>query len=438
MDGIDKGAWWSIFKDPVLDGLERRVVINNQTVKQAEANYRAARDLTAVARASFFPTATLTGQATQSYSGSRSSSSALTTTTPSGQAYVGNGAVTNTYTPTVGLSWAPDLWGKIRRQVESDVASAQSDAATLANATLSAQAELATDYVNLRIMDEEKRLYDKEVTAYQRTLTITQNQYKSGTVAAVNVISAQSSLLTAQAQDKNVEVARQQYEHAIAMLVGVAPAELTITPVPLTKVIPVAPTDVPATLLQRRPDIAAAERTMKADNALVGVQVAAYYPSITLSGSYGFSASNLSQLFNAASSFWSYGASASETLLDFGARQNSIRQAKAIYDAAVASYRQTVLTAFQGVEDELVALRVYQSEEKILDEAAAQAERAVELYINEYKAGTVDYTTVVTAEATALSADLQVITLLQERQTASIALIEDLGGGWTDADLPKR
>ncbi len=441
MDGLPKGAWWSAFNDPVLDGLEARVSINNQTVAAAEAAYRAARALTAADRASFFPTVTASGSATRSGAGGRSGGTVTTTsggqtvTTPSTGA--GSYAVSS-YGASLGASWAPDLWGKIRRQVESDAAAAQASAADLANATLSAQTELATDYIDLRVLDEEKRLYDEEVAAYQRSFTIAKNQYAAGTVARSDVITAETQLLGIQAAAQDIAVQRAQDEHAIALLVGVAPADLTIAPAPILRVVPVAPAGVPSTLLQRRPDIAAAERTVKQQNALVGVQTAAYFPDITLSGSYGFSASNLGDLFKSANSVWSYGADLSETLLDFGARRARVRQAKAAYDQAVAQYRETVLTAFQGVEDQLAALRVYQAEAITRDQALASARQAEAIALNQYKAGAADYTTVVTAQATALSDALNVLTLLRARQAASIALIENLGGGWTAADLPKR
>ncbi len=274
--------------------------------------------------------------------------------------------------------------------------------------------------------------------AYRRSLDITKNQYAAGTMAQTNVITAETNLLTVEAEDRDLGVMRAQNEHAIALLIGVPPAELTIAPKPFASTAPVAPTDVPSTLLQRRPDIAAAERAMKEENALIGVQVAAYYPTLTLSASYGSTASALNQLFEASTSFWSVGANAAETLLDFGARRARVLEAKAAYAQAVAQYRETVLTAFQGVEDQLAALRIYESEAGLRTEAEKAARLAEQLTINQYKAGTVDYTSVVTAQATALNASVSVIQLVEERQIASVTLIEDLGGGWSTADLPSR
>jgi NodT family efflux transporter outer membrane factor (OMF) lipoprotein len=405
-------------------------VISNQNVRAAAAAYQEARQLTAATRASLFPTVTASAGATRSRTG-------VSTTT--GQTLRGATAVTTSdLSPEIGASWEPDLWGAVRRQVEADKAAAQSSAALLANAALSAQASLAVDYFALRALDEEKRLYDGEVEAYRRSLDITKNQYAAGTMAQTNVITAETNLLTVEAEDRDLGVMRAQNEHAIALLIGVPPAELTIAPKPFASTAPVAPTDVPSTLLQRRPDIAAAERAMKEENALIGVQVAAYYPTLTLSASYGSTASALNQLFEASTSFWSVGANAAETLLDFGARRARVLEAKAAYAQAVAQYRETVLTAFQGVEDQLAALRIYESEAGLRTEAEKAARLAEQLTINQYKAGTVDYTSVVTAQATALNASVSVIQLVEERQIASVTLIEDLGGGWSTADLPSR
>ncbi len=430
MDAIQKGVWWSMFGDPVLDGLEKRVSVNNQNVIAAEAAYRQARALTTVDRAAFFPTVTATGSAQRSHSGGGDSK---------GTSVVAGGSNdVSSYNAALGASWAPDLWGRIRRTVEADTAASQGSAADLANATLLAQAQLASSYVDLRVLDEEKSLFDDTVAAYQKSLQITQNQYNAGIVAKADVITAQTQLLSVQAQDADIGVQRAQDEHAIALLIGVAPSELTIAEAPLIRTVPVAPIDVPSTLLQRRPDIAAAERSVKQQNALIGVQVAAYYPDITLSGSYGFNAANLGDLFKSASNIWSFGGDIRETLLDFGARRGRVSQARAAYDQSVAQYRQTVLTAFQGVEDQLAALRIYEGEAKIRDQTLASARQAEALALNQYRAGTVDYTTVITAQATALSAAQSVLTVLRARQVASVTLVEDLGGGWTTADLPKH
>jgi NodT family efflux transporter outer membrane factor (OMF) lipoprotein len=436
MDTIDRGAWWSVFNDPVLDGLERRVVVSNQTVAQAVAAYAQARALTSVDRASLFPSVTASGSGTRSGGGGGTTRTTVVNgvaTTTGGSSYT-----STSYAASIGATWAPDVWGRLRRQVQSDVAGAQSSAADLANAALSAQTELASDYIDLRILDETKRLYDETVVADQRALVITQNKYAAGVSAKADVITAQTQLLSAQAQDANVAVQRAQYEHAIAVLAGVAPSELTIAPAPLIRAVPTPPIVVPSELLQRRPDIAAAERSAASASALIGVQVAAYFPTIGLSGDYGFNATSLSNLFNSSASVWSYGLNASETLLDFGARRGRVREARAVYEQRVAAYRQTVLTALQNVEDQLVALRVLEQEAGLRDQALVSARQAEQLALNQYKAGQVDYTTVVQAQNTALTAAQSVLTVLQSRQNASVLLIEALGGGWTAADLPKR
>lgn len=436
MDLIDRGAWWSAFNDPVLDGLERKVAVNNQTVAQFVAAYDQARALTAADRAGFFPTLSLSGS-TDTSGGGRSSGG---TVTSSGTVLSGSGSQTTRYSASLGATWAPDVWGRLRRQVEGDVASAQAAAADLANAKLSAQTQLAADYIDLRILDEEKRLYDETVAAYQKSLEVTQNQYRAGVIARADVITAQTQLISAKAQAADIGVQRAQTEHAIAVLAGMAPAELTIAPsaTPVTLAVPTPPVGVPSELLQRRPDIAAAERRAAAASADIGVQVATLFPTFSLSGSYGSTASRLSDLLKSSADVWSYGLSLSETLIDFGARGARIRQARAAYARAVAAYRQTTLVAFQGVEDQLVALRVLEQEAALRQQALASARQAEQLALNRYRAGQVDYTTVVQAQATALNAAQSVLTVLRSRQNASVSLIEALGGGWTMADLPKR
>jgi len=457
-DAIDRGAWWSMFHDAQLDALEQRVATSNQTVKQYEAAYRQAHQVVAQATASFFPTIGVEGDATHSRepsgigtTGATGAGAATgttgttgTSTGTTGSTGIGttttstNGSsVRTTYVGELEASWVPDLWGKVRRTVESDKALAQAGAADLANARLAAQGSLAEDYFTLRVLDEQARLYRDTVADYQKFLTLTTNQYNYGTQARSAVITAQTQLYAAQAQMIDVGVRRSAMEHAIAVLVGVPPAALTIAPASFTRDVPVAPVDVASALLERRPDIAAAERRMASANALIGVAVAAYYPSLTLSGDYGSGASSLGNLFTSAASLWSVGAELADTLVDFGARRAQVRANRAAYDEAVATYRQTVLTAFQGVEDELSALHVYQQEEDVLLHDEASARQAVQLDLNQYREGTVDYTTVITAQATALTASQNVLTVLQERLQASVLLVEDVGGGWSATQLPK-
>ncbi len=428
-DAIAKGAWWSMFNDPVLDGLERRVAISNQNVAQAVAAYRQAHQVVAEARSSLFPT--VSGSAGVTYSKGSSGRGGTVASSTAGS------AASTAYSPTLDASWAPDLWGRLRRTVESDRALAQASAADIANATLSAQATLAQDYFQLRVLDQQAELYRDTVADYQKFLQLTVNQYNVGYAARSAVVSAQTQLLGAQASLVDIGSSRGQLEHAIAVLVGVAPAELSIPPAKLSRDVPVAPTGVASTLLERRPDIAAAERRAGSGNALIGVAEAAFYPDLTLSGDYGYGAANLGSLFNSANSLWSVGASLSDTLLDFGLRRAQVRAARAVYDQDVAAYRQTVLSAFQGVEDQLVALRVYQQEEAVRLQDEAAARQAEQLDLNEYKAGTVDYNTVIAAQTAALNAAQGVLSVLQQRLVASVALVEDLGGGWDASALPK-
>lgn len=348
-----------------------------------------------------------------------------------------NSAIT-TYSAALTASWSPDLWGSIRRTVEGDVASAQASAAQIANAELSAQGELASDYFGLRVNDAEQQLFGDTVDAFQKFLTLTQNKYKAGTVAKTDVVAAQTQLLGAQAQLVDLRTQRAQFEHAIAMLVGVAPSELSIAPIVKSKFdVPVPPSSLPSDLLERRPDIAQAERQMAAANAQIGVKEAAFYPTVPLSASYSYSGTTLSHLFSASNELWTVGANVTETLIDFGARRAAVRAARAAYDEQIAVYRQTVLAAFQGVEDNLSALHTLQDEASVRDQALDAANLAVQLDLNQYKAGTVDYTTVITAQTTALTDAQSVLTVQQQRLQASVALIQALGGGWQAGELPK-
>jgi NodT family efflux transporter outer membrane factor (OMF) lipoprotein len=438
VDGLDKGAWWSVFNDPVLSGLEQRVAVSNQTIKAYEAAYREAHAVVAEARSTFLPTLSATASATRA-KGSSASVDGLNTATGATNGATAGTASSAAYSvagAALEASWAPDLWGKIRRTVESDKALAQAAGGDIANARLSAQASLAEDYFDLRVLDEETRLYGDTVSAYQKFLKLTQDQVREGTQARSAALTAQTQLYSAQSTLIAVGVSRAQMEHAIAILVGVGPADLTIAPAPLSRDVPVPAADIPSTLLQRRPDVAAAERRMASGNALIGVAVSAYFPDLTLSGEYGFSGSNLGNLFSASNTLWSLGADASETLLDFGLRKAQVAAARAVYDEDVATYRQTVLSALQGVEDELAALRIYQQQEEVALKTEKAAQETVKLDLDEYREGTVDYTTVITAQAALQSASLSVLTVLENRFQASVLLIEDLGGGWRTTDLP--
>jgi NodT family efflux transporter outer membrane factor (OMF) lipoprotein len=335
------------------------------------------------------------------------------------------------------IDWTPDLWGHIRRQVESQLAAAQVSAADLDNARLSAQMTLAVDYFDMRAEDSLTELLNQTVVAYANTYRIVHNQYLAGTAALSDDVTARAQLESARAQLVGVGVQRAIYEHAIAVLTGHPPADLTIPPAPLTSKVPVLPPGLPSTLLERRPDIAAAERQMQEENALIGVQIAAYYPDITLSTLGGFIGSPLSQLFTTANEVWSLGASASETVFEGGARSAAVAAARATYDASVANYRQVVLSAFQQVEDELISLRILEQQEQAATIAVTASQRAVEVLLNQYLAGTVAYTAVVVEQTALLTNQEAALAVQQSRLVASVTLITALGGGWTTDTLPK-
>lgn len=420
-DASAKGQWWDIYHDPLLDRLERSIVVSNQTVRQFAAIYREAQASVDIARSALFPVLEANASDVRTQLGGGKTSPAATKYTLEGTA-----------------SWDLDVWGRIRRQVESNVAAAQVNAADLANAALSAQASLATDYFELRSQDALAQLLTDTVKAYADALRITRNQYNAGTEPLANVAAAETQLDTVQASLINVGVLRSQYEHAIAVLTGVAPSELSIPPGPLAGDVPIAPAVLPSTLLERRPDVAAAERGMQSENALIGVQVAAYYPDISLSALYGYSGNPIGSLIEVANRVWSIGASATETLFEGGLRNADVALARATYDAQVAFYRQTVLTAFQQVEDELVALRILEQQSGAETTAVKAAELSVKLALNQYLAGTVAYTTVITEQEALLTNQEAALSVQEQRLVASVTLVQALGGGWTTENLPSR
>jgi NodT family efflux transporter outer membrane factor (OMF) lipoprotein len=430
-DVLDRGDWWTLFGDPDLDQLEPQVAAHNQSLKAAEEAYSQARALVAEARASFFPTVTGTPSFTETGGGGRNNNIA---TTGSGA----NKTTLRNYQLNLGGTWAPDLWGKVRRQVEAASATAQADAANVANVRLSMQTELASDYLQLRTTDEEIRLFDTTIKGYQLFLEVTQNQLKSGTAAQSAVDSAETQLYSAQAQRAALVQSRQQLEHACAVLVGQPPATFSITAKPYDVKLPQVPVGVPAALLERRPDVADEERLMKAANADIGVAVSAYYPTLTLNGSYGYSSPELGNLISANTSLWSFGASAAETIFQGGFRGAAVKAAKASYREQVANYRQTVLTAFQQVEDQLIAIKMLQDQVELNRKASAAADEAEQITINEYKAGTASSTDVVVAQETALTQRRALITAEGDQLTAAVTLIEALGGGWNASQLKKE
>jgi NodT family efflux transporter outer membrane factor (OMF) lipoprotein len=438
-DAAPKGDWWTDFHDPLLDELEPQVAVSNQTVRQSYANYLQAVAEVKVARAQLFPTLGATGSVTRvggpGYAGGTTGTGTGTTTT-AGAANTRRSSVTSA-TLEGTASWTLDIWGQVRRLIEENTAAAQSDEATLANATLSAQTLLATTIIELRVADASIDLQEKTVNAYRDALRITQAQGNAGITATPPsaVITAQVALESAQANLIGLGVARAQYAHAIAVLVGKNPEDLDIPRGTTMPTLPVVPVGVPSTLLERRPDIAAAERAMKAQNAAIGVAVAAYYPTISLSAAGGFTQSPLNGLLHSANHIWSLGANGTETLFDFGERHAEVQAVRAAYEAAVASYRNTVLTAFEGVENDLSGLRILGEQSKALDTAVRDAIRGTDIAMAEFKAGTADYTTVAQAQAVQLSDQQTALAVEQSRLADAVSLIGDLGGGWSAADL---
>lgn len=421
--------WWSVYGDATLDSLEQQVEVSNQTLKASEAAWREAVALVSQARAGLLPVIAVTANGTRSGG-------------PGAGANVGAGAAAapvshpkDQFELAGTGSWDIDIWGRIRRTIESDVADARASEADLAGARLSAQAQLAADYIALRVADEQQHLLDETVEAYKRSLEITRNQYHVGVVAKVDVITAETQLDGAESQRIAVGVTRATLEHAIAVLIGKAPGDFALSPATLGATVPVVPIGVPSALLERRPDIAAAERRMAAANARIGIAVSAYFPDLTLNGSFGYASSVVSGLVKAPNNLWSFGGSAADTLLDFGARPAQVRQARAAYDAAVANYRQAVLAAFQQVEDQLATLRILEQQVRVQEETVKSANLAVQLTLNQYKAGTVAYTAVITAQTIALADAQTLLNIRQSRLTATVALIEALGGGWNAAAL---
>jgi NodT family efflux transporter outer membrane factor (OMF) lipoprotein len=461
-DGAPKGDWWTGFHDPLLDELEPQVAVSNQTVRADYANYLQAVAEVKVARAQLFPTLGLTGSATREggpgYTGTSVATTTGTGTTGTGTGTTGTGTGTTgtttgttTTTGTINTrrgsvttatlegtaSWTPDIWGKVRRLMEENTAIAQSDEATLVNAALSEQILLATTVIELRLADANIDLEQKTVDAYREALRVTKAQGTAGLTATppTAVLTAQVALETAQANLIGLGVARAQYAHAIAVLVGRNPEDLDIPKGTVMPTLPVIPVGVPSRLLERRPDIAAAERTMKAQNAAVGVAVAAYYPTISLSALGGFTQSPLNGLLHAGNHIWSLGANGTETLFDFGERRAEVQAARAAYEAAVANYRNTVLTAFEDVENDLSGLRILGAQAKALDTAVKDAVQGTEIALAEFKAGTVDYTTVAQAQETQLIDQQSALSVQESRLIDAVSLIGDLGGGWSSADL---
>ena len=455
-DDALRSNWWEVFQDPRLNDLESRVAISNQSIIAAEANYRAAYALVLQAQSQLFPTLSLVPSATRekqsnalagigggtSTGTSTGTGTATTGTTTTGATTTGttttsslpSGASTaphNIFSLPLEASYQIDLWGSIRNTVAADRFSAQASAATLANALLSTQSTLAQDYFQLRVADEQRRLLDVTVADYRENLKLVKNLFDNGLDSDEDVASAQTQLNSAIASATDAGVARAEYEHAIAVLIGVPPGKFSIPYEHFNQPLPVVPVGVPSELLERRPDIASAERQVAQLNAQIGVARAAFFPTLTLTGSIGYESTAMSNLFNAPNRFWSVGPSLSQVLFDGGQRRAVVLQARAQYDSQVATYRQIVLTAFQGVEDQLSSLRILSEELKQQHEAAASAQHTVELSIVRFRNGVDSYVNVITAENAFLSAREAELQVKLKQLAASVSLINDLGGGWS-------
>ena len=433
-DTVDRGPWWQIYGDPTLDRLAAQVDISNQTLKASEAAYRQARALVRQDQSGLYPSITATASTVQTGTGALRSGG-TTAVVSQGQ----NGNVTSSLSQYSGggaLSWEIDVWGSIRRTIESDSAAAQASAGNLAAARLSAQADVAINYFSLRVSDQRTRLYQATVAAYARSLTIARNQVDAGIASRVDLAQAQTLYEQARSLLVAEGIARAQYEHAIAVLIGKAPSQFSLEPGQPPSDVPTVDAGVPSALLERRPDVAAAERLMASANAKIGVAQAAYYPNISLGAAITFLSGGLGTLLQLGSSVWSLGPQLSATLIDGGARAAQVEGARASYDNTVATYRQTVLTAFQQVEDALAQQRILVQQEQIQRAAVAAAREAERLSLNQYLIGTVPYTTVVQTQTSALSAEQTLLNIRQSRLIASANLVKALGGGWRDTDLP--
>ncbi|KAG8151492.1 efflux transporter outer membrane subunit [Burkholderia catarinensis] len=430
-DRTDRGAWWTVYNDPQLDALIGKLNASNQTIAQSAAAYRQARALVTEARAAYFPTVGLTA------SGSR----ARTPRTSGSSSSFGSGSsgsINNSYSVGLDASWEPDLWGKVSRTVSAQRAGEAAAAADLANARLSQQALLAQTYFQLRTSDALQKLLDDTVKSYERSLTLTQNQYAQGVAARADVIQAQTQLQSAQAASIDNGVARAQYEHAIATLIGEPASTFSLPPNPLTAEPPITPVDVPSAILERRPDIAAAERRAAAANEQIGVAIAAFFPTLTLSATGGVQSSVWSQLFTLPARFWTVGPQLAATLFDAGLRAAQTDAARATYDQDVAAYRLAVLTAFQDVEDNLASQRILAQEIDVQRQAVDSAEHALAIVTNQYKAGTVAYLNVLTAQTTAFTAQQKLATIGGQRMVSSVGLVKALGGGWDASDMARE
>jgi len=421
------GNWWDMFQDPQLNALELQVNVSNQNLKAAEAQYTQARALVRYNRAAYFPTLTAGADASRNkISNNRPPS--LTT----------NGRTYNDFQIPFQLSYEVDVWGRIRRTVESYREQAQASAADVATVNLSMHAQLALFYFQARVLDAEEQLLSSTVMQYQQALELIQNRYAGGIASDLEVQQATTQLETTRAQAIDVGVARAQYEHAVAILIGKPPADFTLAALPLTTPPPTIPAGLPSELLERRPDIAAAERRMASANAQIGVAKAAYYPTISLGATGGFESGVITTLISGPSALWSMGGSAIAPIFDAGRRKANVDQAIAAYDQNVANYRETVLTGFQQVEDNLAALRILENEAQVQERAVVAAQKYLELANTRYTGGVTSYLEVTTAQSAALSDELTAVNILGRRMVDAVTLVQALGGGWDRSSLPDR
>jgi NodT family efflux transporter outer membrane factor (OMF) lipoprotein len=429
-DASQKGKWWEIYNDQALNALEDQVSINNQNVLAAEANYREAKAAVRVARAGLFPTVSAGPAIGESRSAGASSS---TSVVPGGTS-----STHSSFSLPFDVAWEPDLWGNIRHGVTAAAATAQASFADLENAKLLFQSELASDYFQLHGIDGDIDLLNRTAVSYVEYLTLTKNRFAGGVASDLDVAQAESQLYATQSQVIELGVQRAQLEHAIAILTGRPPVALTVSPLLLTTPPPSVPVGLPSALLERRPDIASSERHVHAANEQIGIAMAAFYPTLTLSGSAGFQASSIVKWFSLPSRFWSVGPGLAQTLFEGGRRRAIVAEEQAAYDSTVATYRQTVLSAFQQVEDELAALRILEQETAKVQETVQAANRALTVATAQYKAGITNYLTVITSQAVLLDAQKTAVDLLTRRLMASVLLIEALGGGWDASQLPSQ
>jgi len=422
------GNWWEIFQDPQLNALEQQVNVSNQNLKAAAAQYTQARALLRYYRADYFPTVTAGPSATRTHISQNAP--------PPGSTFVG--ITYNDFQAPFNASYEADVWGRVRKNVESYREQAQASAADLATVNLSMHSDLAIDYFLARSLDSEQRLLDSTVTQYQQALDLIQSRYAGGIASEVEVQQASTQLETTRAEAIDVGVARAQYEHAVAILIGKPPAEFSLPPTPLVAPPPPIPVNVPSELLERRPDIAAAERRVAAANAQIGVAKSAYYPLINLGAAGGFESTAFTTLLQGPSGLWAIGLSATETIFDGGRRRAASDQATAAYDQTVANYRETVLTSFQQVEDNVAALRILEHEAQVQDKAVIAAQRYLELANTRYTGGVTSYLEVTTAETAALSDEVTAVNILGRRMADAVSLVQALGGGWDRSELPAR